>query len=93
MLHYESECVNEPSNPTFKAPRAPTHPDCDALKVPVKYNFAETFDRPVWQGKMASRVVFASGIPKKNTDGSNMMENVTRKYGCLDPRFVENTQP
>ena len=47
VLSHESVCVDEPSNPTFKAPRAPTHPDCDALNVPVKYNFAETFDRPV----------------------------------------------
>ena len=34
-------------------------------------------------------MVFASGIPKKNSDGSNMIENVERKFGCLDPKFVE----
>ena len=89
LLNHESECVDEPSNPTFKAPRAPTHPDRDALKVPMKYNFAETFDRPVWQGRMESPMTFASGIEKKNIDGSKMMENVTRKYGCLDPRFIK----
>ena len=44
VLNHESVCVDEPSNPTFKALRAPTHPDYDALNVPVNYNFAETFD-------------------------------------------------
>ena len=55
----------------------------------MKNNFVETFDRPVWQGRMESPVLFSSGIPKKNSDGSNMIENVERKYGCLDPKFVE----
>ena len=34
-------------------------------------------------------MVFASGITKKNKDGSDMVENVKRKSGCLDPKFIE----
>ena len=56
-------CIDEPSNSTFKASRAPTQPGYDE-KVPVKYNFVETFDRPVWQGRMESPMIFASGIQK-----------------------------
>ena len=34
-------------------------------------------------------MVFASGISKKNKYGSDMLENVERKSGCLDPKFIE----
>ena len=44
VLDHESVCVDEPYNATFKAPRAPTIPAEDALKLPIKYNFAENFD-------------------------------------------------
>ena len=88
-MDHESVCVDEPYNSTFKAPRAPTIPAEDALKVPIKYNFTDTFDRPVWQGRMERPMVFASGISKKNKDGSDMLENVECKSGCLDPKFIE----
>ena len=89
VLDHESVRVDEPYNTTFKAPRAPTIPAEDALKVPIKYNFAETFDQAVWKGRMERPVVFASGIPKKNKYGSDMLENVELKSGCLDPKFIE----
>ena len=67
VLNHESVCIDEPSNPTFKAPHALTQPEYDE-KVPVKYNFAKTFDRTVWQGRMESSMIFVSGIQKKNSD-------------------------
>ena len=88
-MYHESVCADEPYNATFKAPPAPTIPAEDTLKVPTKYNFAETFDRPVWQVRMERPVVFASGIPKNNKDGSDMLENFEQKYGCLDPKLIE----
>ena len=47
------EVVPEPDNPTFKTPRAPTMAEDEAMFVPVKHNFDETFDRPVFTGKVS----------------------------------------
>ena len=42
--------VQEPANPTFKKPRAPTICEEDAAFVPKKYEFAETFSVPSFTG-------------------------------------------
>ena len=89
ILSHESMQVVEPSNPTFNAPRAPTVPEEDAKEIPTKHNFIETFDRPVWQGRMDKPVLFASGIQKKNRDGTDTMENVSRVNGCVNPAFIK----
>ena len=65
VLYHESVQVVDPSNPTFKAPRAPTVHEEYEMEVPTKYNFTETFDRTVWQGRMDKSVLFSSWIRKK----------------------------
>ena len=42
--------VEEPENPHFEKPRAPTISEADAEYVPQKYNFSETFDIPYFGG-------------------------------------------
>ena len=54
-----TEVVEEPDNPTFKNPRAPTIEEDEAQFVPVKHDFDITFDRPVFTGK-ASNLLFVS---------------------------------
>ena len=46
------DIVDEADNPTFSNPRAPTIEGKDAKFIPVKHNFAEVFDRPVFAGKV-----------------------------------------
>ena len=47
------DIVDEPDNPTFSNPRAPTIEEKGANFIPEKHNFAEVFDRQVffWKGK------------------------------------------
>jgi len=57
-LDAEPEVVLEPVNTIPKA-RAPTVPAWE--KVPVKHNYAHTFDRPVFGGR--------KNVPKRNVNG------------------------
>jgi hypothetical protein len=61
------EAVSEPDNTSFKKPRAPTVPEEDAATVPVKFNFDEAFDRPVFAGKYFAEDRFRNGRRRMNT--------------------------
>ena len=83
------EAVEEPANPTFTNPRAPTIDERDAQFVPVKHNFAETFDRPVFQAKH-NEIVLTGGRsskkkPKLTKDGDWLRKEVRRTQGCVNP--------
>ena len=49
QLKPNENCVPEPSNPTFKQPRAPTVEEREAQYDIVKHNFDEQFDIPVFK--------------------------------------------
>jgi len=59
-LSPEVTAVEEPEN-TINNPRAPTVPADESDVVPVKHNYAERFDRPVFGGRKF--------VPKKHTNG------------------------
>jgi hypothetical protein len=50
--------VEEPANPTFKIQRvhAPTVPEEDAARVPVKHDFDHRFDVPPFAGKTTANI-------------------------------------
>jgi SAP domain len=62
----EETIVEEPTN-SFKA-RAPTIPEEDRDFVPVKHNFAEIFDRPVFTGIRLVPIILKNGQVKKNNN-------------------------
>ena len=78
--------VEEPSNPTFFEPRAPTE---EAQHVPRKYNFKEEFERPSFDASMKKNICFANGTEKKNRDGTPMIEEVKRMNGSPDRTFIK----
>ena len=51
VLQADAVVVDEPNNPSFERPRAPTLPeeDVDKFQLP-KHNFKERFDRPIFTG-------------------------------------------
>ena len=53
------DVVEEPDNPTFVNPRAPTIEEKDACYVPVKHNFIEEFDVPEFKGKVSLMIQFS----------------------------------
>jgi len=62
----EAEVVEEPEN-TIVNPRAPTAPADEAEEVPVKHNFGERFDRPVFGGRKC--------VPKRHANGRQAIGN------------------
>jgi hypothetical protein len=57
-----SSIVEEPLNLSFKtAVRAPTVPADEADVVPVKHDFAEVFDRPIFSGTVEKVVMHRNG--------------------------------
>lgn len=81
--------AEEPSNPNFHLPRAPTVTEKEAQYVPQKFNFAEVFDRPLFQGKTERKVTYANGTVKKNRDGSNMTEVGIRTKGEMEDSYMK----
>ena len=81
--------AEEPANPNFSTPRAPTIDGKDAAHVPLKYNFSDKIDRPIFTGLMNVAVKYASGILKKRRDGSIETESKTRNKGCIREEFIE----
>ena len=75
-------------NETFRLPRAPTIEERDAQFVPVKHNFDEVIDIPVFKGMGEHDVRFANGTKKKNRDGSRMKETFLRSHGSIRPEFA-----
>ena len=48
--------AEEPTNPTFKLPRAPTVAEEEAKYVPHNFDFKEKFDRPVCEGRVKKKL-------------------------------------
>jgi Transposase IS4/SAP domain len=85
-LKAEETMVEEPIN-RFKA-RAPTIPEEDGDCVPVKHNFAESFERPDFTGRKDVAVRFKNG-QLKHKDGNIIFENVHRSTGCPRRSWLE----
>ena len=51
------EVVEEPLNPTFCQPRAPTIEERDAKFVPVKHNFIEEFEVPKFEATVSIKFI------------------------------------
>ena len=68
VLDTNESPVDEPTNPSFNKPRAPTIEERDEKYVPVKFNFNEYFIRPLFSCVVHVMRKFASGIPKYNSD-------------------------
>ena len=72
----EIEAAVEPTNSLLNA-RAPTVPRDEAIAVPVKHNFKECFDRPVFQGRQYTPRYDEQG--NKVTDAEEPQDIVVRK--------------
>ena len=83
VLDTNESPVDEPTNPTFNKPRAPTIEECDEKHVPDKFNFNEYFIRPLFSGVVHIVGKFASGIPKYSSDRSYETDPCTRNHGHL----------
>ena len=80
--------VNEPENPTFKKPRAPTVPVGDAQFIQKKYEFNEIFDIQSFAGKRDSYEQGLQGKNKINPKTKRPIKySVTRTKGCVNEKF------
>jgi hypothetical protein len=70
--------VEEPLN-TIRNARAPTVPENEAGSVPVKHDFAETFDRPIFSGKKQVQKTHRNNRKMFDGDGNPLMESVQRQ--------------
>ena len=89
VLTPNEEVAEEPNNENFRLPRAPTIDERDAQFVPVKHNFDESIDIPVFKGMGERDVRFSNGTKKFNTDGSNMKETFVRNHGSIKSEFAK----
>ena len=64
-------------------------PSEDGAEVPVKHNFTELFDIPVFAGTYSRSERFASGIPKHNKDGTPRLKEVPEEEDVIS-HLVEN---
>jgi len=87
-LFPSATAVQEPVNPTFKQPRAPTVQAKDAQFVPKKYEFDEVFAIPSFKGKreqykmdrrLKIKIDAKTKRPKK--------KSVARTKGCVNEKF------
>ena len=62
--------VEEPTNPMFKLQLAPTVAEGKANYTQQKFDFAEKFDLPVFEGGAKKNMRYANGTIKKNCDGT-----------------------
>jgi hypothetical protein len=56
---------------------------------PIKNAFMETFDRPVFKGRMKKFLMTRAGNPKRGEDGIPMIETVVREKGGVRDDFVK----
>ena len=79
--------TQEPANPTFKTPRAPTIEERDAKYVPVKYDFSlYKFIIPKFSAIIERVLRWANGREKKDT------EKLPRETGCIDPKVTKKSK-
>jgi hypothetical protein len=75
--------VTEPIN-TIRNARAPTVPEDEAGTIPVKHDFAEAFDRPIFTGKKQVQRLHPNGRKMFDEDGNPVWMKVSRK--TITPR-------
>ena len=80
-----STVVEEPKNPTFKLLRAPTVEGEETKYLPQKFDFAEKFDRPVFEVRVKRKLQCTNGSIKKNRYWTPIFEEVVQDSGCIDP--------
>ena len=85
-----TDSLEEPSNPTFANPRAPTILEEDSMHVPVKHKFSTIFERPTFKGKIDKIKTYASGIFKRKSDGKPDTEKVQSEMVDLIPNSSRN---
>lgn len=81
--------VEEPANPTFSRPYAPTIEACDRDYIPIKHNFSEKFEQKQYSGEYYDGQTYANGTIKKNKDGTPVKEKAQRMEGKVNPDFVK----
>ena len=84
VLDTNKSPVDEPTNPSFNKPRAPTIEEGDEKYIPVKFNFSEYFILTLFTGVMYILRKFASGIPKYRANVSYKMDPCTRNHVYLN---------
>ena len=72
----QEEAVSEPDN-TIPNARAPTVPETEG--VPIKHNYAERFDRPVFAGRKNVPKMYANGRPQTGPTGNQIYTKATRE--------------
>jgi hypothetical protein len=87
-LETQTEEVPEPHN-RFPGARAPTVPEEDALHVPVKHNFSETFDREPFTGTHKVSLRHKNGKYKRRTNGKIDTAHQIRTKGLANPLFLK----
>ena len=87
MLETHSSVV-EPKNSRFKQPRAPTINAEEAKYVPQKFNFAETFEQPQFEGVVETEEKNRNGTTKKDRNGAPVFKSTVRHEGLPDPDFL-----
>ena len=90
ILSPDNEPTAEPSNPTFREPRAPTVEERDAKYVPVKFNFSSyKFDIPIFSAFVERISRWVNGRDKKDKEGKVQTEKHRRESGCVDPKMIK----
>ena len=82
-----STAVQEPANPTFRKPRAPTIKAEHAAFVPKKYKFDETFVVPLFTGTTEKSVCDCRGKPRLDSNGKPLEEKEPRMKGHVNEAF------
>ena len=83
--------VEEPQNPHFEKPRAPTISEADAEFVPPKHNFNEAFDVPTFGGIYHKPKFTRQGNLKKDNRRGPKGGNVVTENWCIPDDGVVQT--
>ena len=83
-----AETVEEPQSQNGRF-RAPTIPESEADFVPQKHDYAEVFDREVFEGRRSVPRTFANGRPRKDQNGKQIMDEVVREGGGPSLTFLK----
>jgi hypothetical protein len=84
----ETVQVQEPTN-SMVYPRAPTVPVDEGATIPEKFNFKETFDRPLFHGRQFTPRLDASGNRVVGEDGRPLMDILVRQKLVARKKFQE----
>ena len=86
------DIVDEPENPNFSQPRAPTIEERDAAFIPVKHNFKEVFDRPVFKATKDVIELGRNNSIKYNRNKTVKRRTVARVDGGVNSTIQDKYQ-